>query len=158
MPGSHATSPTPSGPRANDITQDIIDAFPYGNLDDFTYVGLHHWFRFTWCDKSYSCPGEVEDLPELLRTADDEGHYLHGIIQPHLRYSVDGVQTWCGGGVTFRGHGTKNGAQWDVRSLDPLTLEPSLLCRAPITFDNNHMPTSECNDHGYITDGLWVAV
>lgn len=32
---------------------------------------------------------------------------------------------------------------WDVISLDPLTLSPSILCRA-------------CGDHGFITNGKWV--
>lgn len=31
---------------------------------------------------------------------------------------------------------------WEVRSLDPLHLEPSLLCRV-------------CGDHGFIRDGRW---
>lgn len=32
---------------------------------------------------------------------------------------------------------------WDVVSLEPLTLTPSILCTA-------------CGDHGFITDGKWV--
>jgi len=32
---------------------------------------------------------------------------------------------------------------WDVISLDPLTLSPSLLCRV-------------CGSHGFIRDGKWV--
>jgi hypothetical protein len=34
---------------------------------------------------------------------------------------------------------------WDVVSLEPLTLAPSLLCRA-------------CGHHGWIRDGVWVPV
>lgn len=33
---------------------------------------------------------------------------------------------------------------WDLVSMDPLHLEPSLLCTV-------------CNDHGFIRDGKWVA-
>lgn len=34
-------------------------------------------------------------------------------------------------------------ARWTLVSLDPLTMEPSILCKL-------------CNDHGYIRDGQWV--
>lgn len=34
-------------------------------------------------------------------------------------------------------------ATWDVQNDDPLTITPSILCRA-------------CGDHGYVTNGRWV--
>jgi hypothetical protein len=34
--------------------------------------------------------------------------------------------------------------RWTVVSFDPLTITPSVLCRT-------------CGDHGYITEGRWVA-
>lgn len=48
----------------------------------------------------------------------------------------------CAGAVTFRGKGQDGRPEWDVVSLEPLTLSPSLLCRS-------------CNVHGYIRNGRW---
>lgn len=60
----------------------------------------------------------------------------------HLR--ADG--TWCKSFIDFKGgtwarqFGPDVG--WDLVKLDPLTLNPSLLCRI-------------CGDHGYIENGRW---
>lgn len=48
---------------------------------------------------------------------------------------------WCAGFVPFKSHNPDYG--WDVHSLDPLHLEPSLLCRL-------------CGSHGFIRAGVWV--
>lgn len=49
----------------------------------------------------------------------------------------------CGGGmVAFRGREADSGYAWELVSEEPLTLEPSLLCRA-------------CGTHGYIRGGRW---
>lgn len=54
----------------------------------------------------------------------------------------------CIGGITFEGEAQRkllpNGPFWTLVSLEPLTITPSLLCRL-------------CGDHGFITDGQWVA-
>ena len=67
----------------------------------------------------------------------------YGAIVSHVR--PDGERCWSG--ITFRGEvATRIGpadAMWDVVSLDPLTLSPSLLCRL-------------CGDHGFIRSGRWV--
>lgn len=61
----------------------------------------------------------------------------------HLK--ADG--TWCKGFIDFKGgtwapiFGPDKG--WDLIQLEPLTLSPSLLCRA-------------CGDHGFIRNGKWV--
>ncbi len=50
----------------------------------------------------------------------------------------------CGGWVPFNvqsKYTTPNSAKWEVRSLDPLHLEPSLLCN--------------CGNHGFIRAGRW---
>ena len=47
----------------------------------------------------------------------------------------------CGGWVPFK-PAAPNG--WDVVSLEPLTLSPSLLCTA-------------CGHHGWIRNGQWVS-
>lgn len=51
----------------------------------------------------------------------------------------------CGGWVPFNVKSEyilSNTPKWEVRSLDPLHLEPSLLCG--------------CGNHGWIRDGKWV--
>lgn len=48
---------------------------------------------------------------------------------------------WCFGFVAFRHYNPDH--YWDVTSLHPMTLSPSLLCRA-------------CGSHGFIRDGKWV--
>ena len=54
---------------------------------------------------------------------------------------------WCRGWVSFNGsawrRGFRSGDGWNVVQRDPLTLSPSLLCRA-------------CGDHGHIVNGKWV--
>jgi hypothetical protein len=55
---------------------------------------------------------------------------------------------WCCGWVAFKGSKWEKGfpqgiAAWNVTQREPLTLSPSLLCRA-------------CGDHGFITNGRWI--
>ncbi len=54
----------------------------------------------------------------------------------------------CQGWISFRGgawdRAFKGGVpSWDVVEREPLTLSPSILCRA-------------CGDHGYVRGGKWV--
>jgi hypothetical protein len=54
----------------------------------------------------------------------------------------------CKGAVTFTPPGTHRHLfagrpTWEVESLDPLTISPSVLCR-------------RCGDHGFIRGGRWV--
>ena len=62
-------------------------------------------------------------------------------------YHLKADGQWCRGFVDFKGSkwalqfGPDTG--WDVVSREPLTLSPSLLCRA-------------CGDHGFIREGKWV--
>ena len=70
-----------------------------------------------------------------------------GLIVRHLRKGTTaGDSEWCESAVHFDiPEFVKGGASpvWTVESYDPLTLSPSLLCRA-------------CGDHGYIRGGRWV--
>ena len=57
---------------------------------------------------------------------------------------------WCIGWVAFRGSAwakqfetVKDYQAWDVQQRDPLTLFPSIKCRA-------------CGHHGHIKNGRWV--
>jgi hypothetical protein len=57
-------------------------------------------------------------------------------------FHPDGKGGTCEGWIPFNGiEGEKRG--WDVLSVEPLTLSPSLLCRA-------------CGHHGFIREGKWV--
>ena len=76
-------------------------------------------------------------------TGEDDDHTHVGLIDSHLK--PDGSP--CSGGsivfdlpqnADFPGHD-----RWQVISEEPLTLSPSLLCRA-------------CGSHGWIRDGAWV--
>lgn len=56
--------------------------------------------------------------------------------------------TPCDGWVAFAGGAWANSfdgqiAVWEVVQEDPLTLSPSILCRA-------------CGDHGHVVNGRWV--
>lgn len=72
---------------------------------------------------------------------------LAGINEGHL--TSDGRS--CGGWVAFAGTAWAQGfaddgvqiTTWTVEQLDPLTISPSVLCRA-------------CGNHGFIRDGRWV--
>jgi hypothetical protein len=50
----------------------------------------------------------------------------------------------CMGGITFNIPEAANltGPKWDLVSLDPIHVEPSVLC--------------DCGDHGWIRNGKWV--
>lgn len=68
----------------------------------------------------------------------------YGLIDYHNR--ADNGKP-CSGYVTFDGDVQRQvdptSPKWTVESWEPLTLSPSLLCRA-------------CGDHGFIRGGKWV--
>jgi hypothetical protein len=70
----------------------------------------------------------------------DDGTWV-GIEEIHKRL-VDDSWEWCAGYVPFE-HLSRTGTVWQVESLDPLTLRPSLLCNT-------------CNHHGFIRQGQWA--
>lgn len=65
-----------------------------------------------------------------------------GGIESHPRPDSDEP---CEGFVHFDvpANASETGPKWTVTSWDPLTLEPSLLCRV-------------CGNHGFIRNGEWV--
>ena len=70
-----------------------------------------------------------------------EGGQPAGLVETHPRPD-DG--TPCSGSLRFDGHAQmRSHPTWRVVSLEPLTLEPSILCRA-------------CGHHGFIRNGQWV--
>ncbi len=102
------------------------------------------------CDKPASTNTEPTDA---LNLGDD--HYIEFVAYSddprtggNVRHKTSAGEP-CVGWVTFAGGAWAQGfapgsiATWDVQSKDPLTLTPSILCRA-------------CGDHGFITNGKWV--
>ncbi len=68
----------------------------------------------------------------------------YGIVDFHNK--PDGTECW-GGSIMFdlpQNAHVPDRAKWQVESMDPLTLSPSLLCTL-------------CGSHGYIREGRWVA-
>jgi hypothetical protein len=63
-----------------------------------------------------------------------------GVIETHQQPDGQGE---CSGYVRFRGRGSEDQPQWDVLSVEPLTLSPSILCRT-------------CGAHGFVREGKWV--
>lgn len=115
----------------SDVDAATLDAFPFGEFDKYVDIGERHWYAMTSC-RAGCGPDNT-----------------HGIIQPHFK--PDG--SWCGGAVTFRGHDPGKrmvdgqwvpGPTWDVVSLEPLDLNPSLQCTV-------------CPDHGFIHGGRWAS-
>ena len=83
----------------------------------------------------------------------------YGAIIRH--YRSDGVL--CEGCITFDGEWQrKNNATgnyptplWTVECWEPLTVSPSILCKAPV-YDAEGKHTGTCDDHGFIRQGKWV--
>ena len=85
----------------------------------------------------------------------------HGVTIKTVTYqgTVVGLEYWhptpdgknlrCPGFIYFKGMNgdlhTDDTMEWDVISLEPLTLSPSLLCRG-------------CGHHGHIQNGRWEPV
>jgi hypothetical protein len=101
-------------------------------------------------------PAELRDpttMAEAIRL--DDQHYIvyaeyqgepAGINEWHLKPNGK----WCNGWVPFEGSawarqfdGVPDFRDWCVVQREPLTLTPSIKCRA-------------CGSHGHIVDGMWV--
>ncbi len=78
---------------------------------------------FTWTHT------KVEDEPT-------GGLHWHR-IRKDIPDGLSATPGWCVGGIFFGGGG------WTLERKEPLTISPSLLCRA-------------CGSHGFIRDGKWV--
>ncbi len=72
---------------------------------------------------------------------------------------------WCMGGITYdipqaqrfrsrKADGTLTHV-WQLVSLHPIHVEPSLLCKAPMPPGDDGQPRS-CGDHGFVRGGVWV--
>jgi hypothetical protein len=125
------------------------DEFLAEHRDDVWMVILdeNHVIRLTTADvENYHDNGLRKD-----------GKFVQGGIMNHRR--PDGGT--CGGYVDFArllnpSEREKDRPLWTVSSLEPLTMMPSLLCKAQKFDDNGPIPDSECGEHGWIRDGTWV--
>ena len=86
----------------------------------------------------------AERFPQKL----DENHHFGfiseegrkvGLIEYHRK--PDGE--WCCGSIRWDAPTTSDSKRWTLHSLEPLHVEPSLLCTI-------------CGDHGFIRDGKWI--
>lgn len=95
-------------------------------------LGDGHTIRFIAFHPDRSIPANAERFRDI---PDDE---RAGAIVAHT--SAQGRQCECY--IGLNPSVSAPSFPWRVVSWDPLTLEPSLLCR--------------CGDHGFVRDGKWV--
>ena len=119
-----------------------------------TEVGISHGTdRMSELDRRVPQDGP-EGVPPVIDLGDNhtlqwseyEGDLYAGATVKHLR--PDG--TPCAGFISIRGgkwskefEGMPSHQSWELVQREPLTLSPSLQCRA-------------CPDHGFIREGKWV--
>lgn len=98
-------------------------------------LGDGHTLRFTSWSPDRELNPQYADLPDLVRC---------GAIVSHPNSQTGGR---CWSGIMFDGEVARRvfseHSVWQVVSIEPLTLSPSLLCRV-------------CGDHGFIRNGKWV--
>src|ERR1700752_3823459 len=109
------------------------------------YLGDRHWIKFWGWHPDRDLNPQYEGLPDVEKA---------GATVYHLR--PDGFL--CMGGINFDidpiNKITDNRALWQVISWEPLTLSPSLLCKAPLFDDDGKIiPDSHCGDHGFVREG-----
>ena len=99
-------------------------------------IGHGHEIEYSGWAPDRELNPQYADVPDVEK---------YGLIDYHNR--ADNGKT-CSGYVTFDGVVARRiepgRSMWTVESWEPLTLSPSLLCRA-------------CGDHGFIREGKWVA-
>ena len=114
------------------LNDQLGPAVPEHDID----LGDGHWLKwYAWApDRSIQNNAErFADVPDCEK---------FGAAVPHRK--TDGEL--CEGFVTLNGDVQQRVhpkvPKWTVGSWEPLTLSPSLLCRA-------------CGDHGFVRDGKW---
>jgi hypothetical protein len=115
------------------------------------HVDLGSGHSFTWV---VGDPARFPTDDARLLRWHGEAETLVGIIHWHPRADgktlPDGSEAGCGGGVMFVRSTSPSEAErpiWQVMSLDPLHIEPSVLCTPG---------KGGCGSHGWIRGGLWV--
>jgi hypothetical protein len=104
--------------------------------------GYHLWFT-SWAPDRELNP-QFADRPDIDRAGFIYRHRAAGPIRLGQTVLHD---DWCEGGGMLDVPGVRDlvpdRAMWQVESWEPLTLAPSLLCRA-------------CGSHGFIREGRWL--
>lgn len=122
-------------PRLDYNEQRLAECIRDGTAVD---IGDNHWITwFQWAPDRELNPQYGADQPDIPKA---------GVIVFHRR--PDGAL--CSGAVTFD-FLPGPGPRWQVQSLDPLTISPSVLCTWKDTPDG-----PVCGDHGFIREGRWV--
>lgn len=107
-------------------------------------LGDGHWLRFHQWSPDRALNPHYDGIPDEPRA---------GALVYHLR--PDG--TMCTGGITFDTPVMRQlvpeRAMWQIESWKPLTISPSLLCKAPVYAGDEVV--GECGDHGFIRQGRW---
>ena len=102
------------------------------------WVDLGHGHRY-----QFFCWKPDRALNPQYAHLPDVEHFGALVAHPY----ADGRPGECRSAITFEGDVQRalepEHSRWRVTSWDPLTVEPSLLCRA-------------CGDHGFIRGGKWV--
>lgn len=97
-------------------------------------LGHNHTLRFVSWRPNRELNPQFSHLPDIERC---------GAIVSHIN-TATGDRCWSG--IHFDSEMAKEvfpkDACWQVDSMEPLTLNPSLLCRV-------------CGDHGFIRNGKW---
>jgi hypothetical protein len=97
-------------------------------MGDWIDLGSGHMFKWTGLSGGKETP---YNLP------DEQG--IAGIIERHF----DEKGEICEGYVPFANTGQDSRSCWEVISLNPLEISPSINCTA-------------CSAHGFIREGRWV--
>lgn len=105
----------------------------YGKEADLD-LGDNHFLWFSCWRPDRALNPQYANLPDLEKA---------GATVQHLTPQGE----ICASGITFDLPGMREAfgghSMWQVVQWEPLTLSPSLLCRA-------------CDDHGFIREGRWV--
>lgn len=122
-------------------------------------IGDSHWLSyFRWAPDRELNP-QYADIPDLEKAGAQVYHFAPigrsafpsreyltkrtGLVPPEgMELCVGAVNFDYGPDSPWRGL-YSNGAHWQVQSIEPLTISPSVLC----------VP---CGDHGFIREGRWV--
>lgn len=97
-------------------------------------LGHGHRYRLTQYAPDRELNPHLADVPDIDPAGAIVEHRRPDDGKPctsHINFDVPGIQALSPHAV------------WQLVSLEPLHVEPSLLCRA-------------CGDHGFIRDGRWV--
>lgn len=109
------------------VDSDGKRVYPLDRIWEF--IGFDHWIdRYSW--------GGVE-------------------VGVHILHKNAVTGRWCMSGVNYdtpevAAHDIPPNKRWQLHSLEPLHVEPSILCNAPSGPDG-----AKCADHGFIRDGRW---